>query len=477
LFRLSRRALLRAGVGASGLAFLPRCKETTTELSYFETPRPIPRVLTATSTDATTDFFTMTQKSGFAQVVRNAPLSSIEGFEGTWPGPTLLVRKGRKAVVTVNNQLKHRTVTHNHGHKAAPDSDGHPVDYVQPGASKVYTYPNDQHAGTYWYHDHTMDETGRNVWAGLAGYYIIHDDVWDSLNLPSGEFDVPLMLQDRILNDDNTIAPLPFGAAFGDAMCVNGAFTPRLEVAARKYLFRFLNASSERPYLLHLAHEGAEVSAREPMVVVASDGGLLAGPIPLTDLPIAPAERYDVVIDFSRYPVGSKLVLGNALPLPASFSPLAQLMRFDVVRAAPDTSVIPSSLPVIERLNPADAPLVRRIEFDVKNNTFYVNGLRFDPSRVDCRVKLNTTEVWEIVDTSGLPHTFHLHLVPFQVVSFDGGPPLPIHSGWKDTVFIPALGSVRIVFKPLTFTGIFVFHCHMLAHEDNRMMGQMEVVA
>lgn len=450
-----------------------------------ELPLPIPPTLKPTSSDATADYYTITQRPGLQQVFPTGPATPIEGYEGTWPGPTLRVRRGRPAVVNQINNLSHPVVVHNHGHKVEAASDGHPVDFVMPGQSREYRYPNDQPAGTFWLHDHTVHVTSKNVWRGLAMYYIIDDDVWDSLNLPSGQYDVPLLIQDRAFNADQTLfIPIP---QFGNVGCVNGVRIPTFKVARRKYLFRVLNGSDHRIFRLFVQQANTEQGRDtnyEWFKVVASDGGLLPRSVDRQDILLSPAERYAIVFDFSRYPVGTQLRMRNNEPPPPGREPISDVMRFEVDREAPepDTSVVPNELVPIERLDPAQAVVTRHIDFGRNDSedafaggNWFINGHAYDPARIDFRGKLNTSEIWEITNSSQFSHSLHVHLAQFQLLDVDGAAPQPEQMGWKDTVLVRSRATARFIVKWESFTGIYVFHCHLIGHEDNAMMGQIEI--
>ena len=279
----------------------------------FEAQLPIPPLLAPTSRDAGTDYYDITIRSGSAQM-RAGASTAIVGFDGITPGPTILATRGRTVQITQTNAWTENVSIHNHGHKVAAASDGHPTDYIAPGSSKVYTYPNDQNAGTYWYHDHTLDLTGPHVYQGLAGFYIIRDPKEDALKLPSGNYDIPLLIQDKRFNADNSLSYEPGSLLgfLGDTAVVNGAVTPYLDVSTRQFRFRVLNGSNARPLALQLRVAGS--STVEPFQVIASDGGLLPSPIEVSVLPVAPAERYDIVVDFAPYPVGTEIELISTDP-------------------------------------------------------------------------------------------------------------------------------------------------------------------
>lgn len=282
----------------------------------FTTPLPIPPVLAPSASDASTDYYELSIRPALAQL-RPGAATPIVGFDGIAPGPTLVATRGRTLQVTQTNDWDEPVSVHNHGHKVAEASDGHPTDPVEPGESRVFSYPNDQSAGTYWYHDHTMDLTGPHVYQGLAGFYLIQDPAEEALGLPSGEYDIPLLLQDKTFNDDNTLSYEHdhFVGFIGDTPLVNGAISPFLDVGTRKYRFRVLNGANARPMALELRVAGS--NAAESFQIIGSDGGLLPAPLDANVLLVAPAERYDIVVDFSEYAVGTQLELVSLPPAPA----------------------------------------------------------------------------------------------------------------------------------------------------------------
>jgi len=432
---------------------------------------PIPAVLAPVRRDATTDHYELACHEATAQALPGAR-TPIFGYGGVWPGVTLQVTRGRAAHVRVENRLRENVSVHNHGHHVAADSDGHPLAYVRPGQSRVYVYPNRQSGGTYWYHDHAMHQTGPHVYRGLAGFYLIHDPAEDELGLPSGEFDVPLCLQDRLFDAQNALLykvdeGTTFTGLLGNAACVNGVHCPDFAVAARKYRLRLLNAANSRNLRLAL-------SSGQPLVQIASDGALLPAPLSRKAIDLAPAERADCVVDFSALSPGASVVLRNLDP---TWPEVPELLRFSVRRKATDASRVPARLSTVTRLDPARAHTTRRITFQLSDGKWTMNGLRYDPGRIDFRPRLGSTEIWELHNKEQTQmHPFHHHLVPFQVLDVNGEAPPPDLRGWKDTVAVPPAGRVRIIMRFEGFTGVYVFHCHKLEHEDHAMMLQEEVV-
>jgi spore coat protein A, manganese oxidase len=485
----TRRDLLQYALYGGSAAALPGCLsegDSPTKLSQashspddsrrgvsvpeFAVPLPIAPLLAPSESDATTDYYEITMAETVQQVLPSGGATTLWTYNGTWPGPTIKARRGRRAVVRQINALPVVTTIHLHGAMVAAASDGHPTDYIHPGSYKDYDYPNIQEAAILWYHDHTMDLTGPQVYKGLAGFYLIGDDHEDSLNLPSGSCDVPLVIQDRTFASNNQLIynlnNLEDEGFLGDTYCVNGAPVPYFEVGRRKYRFRLLNGSNSRVYQLRLSN-GANI------IQIGSDGGLLVGPLARQSIAISPGERVDVVIDFSQVAVGSSVRLVDG----GSWSS-RNVMRFDVTHNAVDTSTIPSTLNTIDRIPANQSVVTRRISLDDGRGDAHwlINNRAYDPARIDFRPRLNTIERWDVVNNTRELHPFHQHLVQFQVLSYNGSSP-PAHlRGWKDTLALDKRDSASIIMKFEGFAGVYVFHCHRLEHEDHRMMAQQEVV-
>ena len=466
---LGRRTLLKRGCAAGVGVWLPACVRT----AVTSPPLPIPPVLEPTSVTADADIYDLTMTEGTVQLFDGEP-TRIWGYNGMWPGPTIAARRGRTTIVRQHNDLPERMSVHLHGANTPPSSDGHPNDFFEPGETKEYVYPNEMGAATLWYHDHVIDRTAYHVAMGLAGYYLLSDEEEDAQNLPTGDYDIPLLLQDRRFDHDNQIFYLLNRRArawgyIGDTMCVNGAIFPHLDVANVRYRFRLLNGSNARMYRLAL-------DSGDPFVVVGSDGGLLERPVEVRALDIFPGERFDVIVDFSNHGVGKSIVLKNILNL--DDDPIIEdVMRFDVVRTETDQFDVPERLRTIEPLRLDEVAQVR--SFDTRADehvTWTINGLSFDGARVDAYPVLGSTEIWEF-EKPGLAryHPMHIHLVQFQVLDFDGRPPPPHLAGWKDTIAV-LQGKTRVIAKFEDRLGLYLFHCHILEHEDHHMMAQFEVV-
>jgi spore coat protein A, manganese oxidase len=490
------------------------------------------------------------------KVHRDLPAATMWGYNSMWPGPTFEVRKGEPISVQWMNQLptKHflpldytihgeeqdvpevRTVTHVHGARVMPDSDGYPDAWVtsdgRSGALRAADpchYPNEQNATTLWYHDHSIGVTRLNIYAGLAGFYLIRDPEEDAFNLPSGPYEIPLMIQDRSFTANGALLypPAPNGTHpvwmqefFGSAICVNGKAMPFLEVEPRKYRFRMVNASNSRFY--HLTLMPADASGKPngrpvdapPFIQIGTDGGLLPKPLRMHYLILSPGERFDIVIDFSEHK-GANLAMTNDAPAPYARGGelvATDVMLFKVTKplSRSDTSSIPETLVPFSPLDPSHAVRERTLslnEMDRPSDGYTMIGL-LDKKHWDDPIsedpKAGTTEIWSFANTTGDVHPMHIHLVQFQVLNrqtFDvktyvttgklvfTGIPMPPESNerpaWKDTIKTYSGYITRVIARFDLPTGAnpkpgdefrYVWHCHVLEHEDNEMMRPYKIV-
>ena len=434
--------------------------------SAFTRPLLIPRVLTGSN-------ITLTAAERDVQVLPGAK-TRMWTYNGTFPGPTIRRPAGQTTTVTLVNELPvaaGEITLHNHGNHSTTENDGQPDAFLAAsgGGSVTYTYTGTEAGGNergafQWYHDHRMDVTGRNIWMGLVGMYII-DDPADPQTLPKGEFDVPLLIADRSFNAKNQLTYRfnPAGVT-GNHILVNGVPQPYFKVGDRKYRLRILNASNSRSYDLAL-------STGQSFIQIGTESGLLPAPVRRTRILIGPAERVDVVIDFAKR-LNQKIVLQNL----AATGSLRQLMQFRVTRDLTDRSSIPSKLRPLPSLD-ATSAVTRTFEFGRERigGRWTINGQVFDPERIDAQPRLGTTETWILKNKSGSSHVIHIHDVDQQLVSRDGVAPARFELMKESWL----LGIGETVVVKLKFTdnlGRFVFHCHILEHEDAAMMAQMEVI-
>jgi spore coat protein A len=492
--QLSRRDALKLGLLGAGAVLLPagellragadsqQERQPTSPLVLpFQVPLRIPPVAIPSRRFADHDEYVITQQVAQAQILPGKT-TTIWGYNGVSPGPTIMAHRDRPLVVHHVNRVGVPTTTHTHGLDVEARSDGHALDLVQPGSERQHNFPNIQPSATLWYHDHAIDNTGRNVYMGLSGFYLITDDHEQSLPLPKGRFDIPLCVQDRLFSPDGSLfypvhnANLPERqGVFGDVILVNGTPYPVLKVARRRYRFRILNGSDARAYQWRL-------STGDPFQVISTDGGLLPSPVTTSDLFHMPAERYDIVVDFAKYPVGAQVVLQNIYAPDPFGDPVDpkrtnQIMRFDVVEDATDPSSVPTDLSVLPDLRLSDVVQTRTFRFERSGGKWVINGLPFDPNSYCATPKYGTTEIWEFVNKSGgWVHPAHVHLVEFLILDRNGQPPKPYERGPKDVTFLGPNETVRVIMKFEHFTGRYMFHCHNLQHEDHDMMTQFLVV-
>jgi spore coat protein A, manganese oxidase len=450
------------------------------------------------------------------KVHRDLKPTRFWGYASTSPGPSFETRSGQGLLVEWVNELPDthflpidhsihgaephkpavRAVVHLHGGKTPAKSDGYPENWMVPGKSALYHYPNGQDAAMLWYHDHALGINRLNVFAGLMGLFFVRDEFEDALNLPRGKYEIPLVIYDRIFDlDAQLFYPVsddpksPWTAeVFGDATLVNGKLFPYLEVEPRKYRLRVLNAANGRNFLLSLSNGHP---ANETLHQIGTDQGLLPAPVPLQRVPLSPGERTDLIVDFSGI-AGASPILKNDN---------RNLMQFRVFpNGTRDTSSIPQILRPVPKIAESSAVKTRwltLVEIDdlvqrpvkmLLNNTEWHKPVTESPV-------LDSVEIWNLVNLIDDPHPIHLHLVRFQVLDRRAfnvnaywatgevkytGPvvlPEPGEAGWKDTVRADGRMVTRIIIRFEGFTGRYVWHCHILEHEDNEMMRPFEVVA
>ncbi len=475
-----RQALVVGGQLLVGAAIACRpfgVPNASPQIPRFRYPFRRPPVLRPVRTDETTDYYEITQRVGRADILAGKH-ATIWGFDGIAPGPTIRARRGRRVVLRHTNRLPVPTVVHLHGGATPPDSDGFPTDAIAPGEARTYVYPNEQPAATLWYHDHSMHRTGRNIYMGLAGLYLLHDEEEDALHLPGGDYDVPLLIQERSLHADGRLrydSDRQLGA-LGDVVLVNGVPWPRMPVCARKYRFRIVNGANAT--VLRLA-----LSSGRPLVQIATDTGLLPEPIEHESIAVAMSERVEVVIDFAQYPVGSRVLLRNLM----ADGPRDDIMCFDVVCAERDPALLPRRLSTVDRIPVAAAATTREFVFAAGGGESFrpeshwtINGLDFDANRAIAAPRLGNVEVWRFVNRRrfgiiGMVHPVHVHLVRFQIVDRNGRAPGAHEMGWKDTVAVPPGEDARIIARFEGYRGRYLIHCHNLEHEDHDMMARYDV--
>jgi FtsP/CotA-like multicopper oxidase with cupredoxin domain len=507
----SRRDLLKIGglgvLGAAGAAALPwgATLGASSASSLDESRMPVPfrsrfvrppvlrPARSVRDKDGVwTDHFALTMRRGTTELVPGV-VTPVFGYNGIAPGPTIKVRRGRRAVVRFRNHLpalhptlghEFTTSVHLHGSASLPQYDGYASDVTPPGFYKDYHYPNFQHARTLWYHDHGVHHTAQNAYSGLYAQYQMHDQAESEL-LPQGEFDVPLTVVDvmfaangKLAYDDNTHSGL-----WGDVITVNGRVWPVMQVKRRVYRFRVLNASISRSYRFALDNG-------DPVTMVATDGGLMPRSQEVGQWRHGNAERYEILVDFRKYRPGQRVVLQNlSNENNRDYDNTDKVMAFDVTdepfsKRDGSWNRIPDLLVNSEvmRLREADATRVRHLRVQRTLDTWSINGKTWEDvisSQFEALLatpRLNATEVWEIENRSGgWFHPVHIHLVDFRILSRNGRAPFEWERGPKDVVYVGENETVRVIMKFEHHRGRYMVHCHNLAHEDHDMMGQFAV--
>ncbi|MDM8349663.1 multicopper oxidase domain-containing protein [Pseudomonas sp. sp1636] len=464
------------------------------------------------------------------------PPQRIWGFaigEGaaTTPGPTIMTRYGKPVIVRFKNRLPQNHVgfgspeisMHLHNAHTGSESDGYPGDYFSPikagptlagpGQWKDHFYPNiyagyDQMQNgigderealaTLWYHDHTFDFTAPNLYLGMAGFYLLYDHI-DSgnerdpdpraLRLPSHPYDYPLSFGDRRFDASGRLIydQVEPDGTLGDKIVVNGKIEPVLKVAARKYRFRLLDIGPSRIYEFYLQRaNGVSLTFTH----IGNDGNLFAAPLKNTvNVHIAVAERADIVIDFSQYPIGTELYLVNRLVQTRSRQPdglgaATRVLKFVVDRHPPeqDLSQVPNVLraqPPLDLAEIAAAP-VRRWVFERKNGMWAINGQFFNPNSARAVIPKGGAEVWELVNIdNGWDHPIHIHFEEGRIISKTQNgvavPVPPYEQGRKDVYLLKGQSTIRVFIRFRDYVGKYVMHCHNLIHEDHAMMLRWDI--
>jgi spore coat protein A len=493
-------------------------------LAQFVDPLPIPEIAqpidhrpSPENASLKLPYYRVAMRQIEAELHRDLKPTRLWAYGSCSPGPTFEARSGQGILVEWVNELpaQHflpidhsihgaeadkpevRTVVHLHGAKAPADSDGYPENWYVPGKSAVYHYPNRQDAAMLWYHDHALGINRLNIFAGLFGTYLLRDDFEDSLKLPSGKYEIPLVVYDRIFDLEGQLNYPVSGnpkspwtpEVFGDALLVNGKLFPYLEVEPRPYRLRTLNGANARFFHLSLSNG-------QTFHQIGTDQGLLPAPVETKRVILAPAERADLVVDFSSS-AGEQIILKNDS---------VNVMQFRVAKAqsiggnsSQDRNALPSALRPVAKMPESAAVKTRMltlVEVDdlaQRPVAMLLNNTHWNMPVTETPV-LDSTEIWNLINTTDDSHPIHLHLVRFQILdrrSFDVAaywttgklnyfgpaiPPDPSEAGWKDTVRADPAMVTRIIIRFEGFTGRYVWHCHILEHEDNEMMRPYDVI-
>jgi FtsP/CotA-like multicopper oxidase with cupredoxin domain len=468
-------AIAFAGCGVVGPAPI-----STVGKVDFDVPLAIPPLAESTVDADGTRVFSLDAQAGTTEFTPGEP-SRTWGFNGSYLGPTLVAERGEHVRVDVANSLDEPTTVHWHGMHLPAEMDGGPHQMVAPDASWSPEWRIDQPAATLWYHPHPHGETEDHVARGLAGMFILHDEHERSLGLPSeyGVDDVPVIVQDSGFSAEGEQESKQRGYAggLGDDLIVNGTRGPYLEVADELVRLRLLNASTARTYAFTW-------SDARPVELIATDGGLLEASASLEHVRLSPGERAEVLL---RVSPGERIVLQSRMTpeIAGLVGPVADTNggsdAFDVleVRAAETLDPVPpmpAVLGTIDDFDPAQVVTTRHFEL---GDSFEINGEAMDMGRIDETVTVDTLERWVVENPNAVPHSFHVHDVQFRIASIDGAAPPPELAGWKDTIFTEPETKYELLMRFEDYADAdtpYMYHCHLLWHEDQGMMGQFAVV-
>ena len=455
------------------------------------------------------------QRAALVSMSPDLPLQTIWGYDGMVPGPTYIARYGDPILVRNFNELPvnndgfglNEVSTHQHNGHTPSESDGFPCDFFRAGQFYDQHYPNalagfasthppngdpNEALGTLWYHDHRVDFTSQNVYKGLSGFYLLFDnldtgDETTGFRLPSGEFDVPLVVADKVFDEDGHLFFDLFNldGILGDRFLVNGKIQPFFEVHPRRYRFRLLDGGPSRFYQFFLTDANAP-NTTIPFWQISNDGNLLPKPVQVTSVRLGVAERADIIIDFSQL-AGRSIFLENRLEQVDGRGPTGRIlaagqgnsvMRFDVVLPpVPDQSADPATIAQLRTLPPlAPADVTRTFRFDRSNGQWTINNRFFDCNDVRFRVRQNTGEHWRLQNNSGgWQHPIHVHFEEFQIVSRNGRPPSAAERSRKDVVRLQFNEEIVVASRFRDFVGRYPTHCHNTVHEDHAMMLRWDI--
>ncbi len=478
--------------GSSILAFLSSCMKHNMNGMIMGQPVPViegsfSRLLPVPNT--VTGNTTLTAQATTANI--NGSNFAALGYQANGIlGPTICVNSGTNTNIKFNNSLSEKSNIHWHGVNVPANMDGHPEDIITAGSSFNYQFTVKQRAGLSWYHPHPDGATARQAFQGLAGLFIINDAEEAALNLPSGINEIPLIIQDKRfassgINYNPSMGDVMSGF-MGETIIVNGEASPFTEVATRFYRLRILNGSNARIYNLAL-------SDNTDLIIIGNDGGLLRNPTPVKNILLAPGERLDVLVNFAGLPLGTEVFFesrefNNAGE--AQGKQRFKIMKFKVTQTVSNNFTLPATLSTVNSISPGSSSKTRNFIINSVHMSggmhmgsgmtgmHKINNKLYDRNRIDETAAANATEIWVFDNSQGdEPHPMHMHGTHFQVLERTGGRGQLIvsESGWKDTVLIMPRETVKIIIPFSTYTGVFVFHCHNLEHEDDGMMLQLKL--
>ena len=455
----------RGGMGG-GVSLQPSLNAGVFTRSFFTPPELLGTIDGITGRNV----FNLNMQVGSKQFTGQGTTNTL-GINGSFLAPTLRMTQNDNVDLNVTNQIGQETTLHWHGMRPPSDMDGGPHQAIAPNAIWNAAYTVNQRASTNWYHPHPHGTTASQVYAGLAGMIIVDDAETALLDLPKtyAVDDFPVIVQDRDMNADGTFAYSASQMEImqgkkGLTMLVNGVIDPVLDVPAKEVRFRLLNGSNSRIYTFQLA---GGIRFKQ----IATEQGLLPAPVSLTSITMSPGERAEIVVDFTA-------LQGQGILFQDVNSGIS-LFKANVVANTGAVTTTPAILTTtIVPLSRGQAVRSRPFVLSMGQGNVYINNKQMDINRIDEAMVLNQIEILDIQNTSSMDHNFHIHGVFFQLLTRDGGVPRAYETGLKDTVYLPANSRVEAIvqYSQATVAGApYMYHCHILEHEDAGMMGQFTV--
>lgn len=467
--------LLCGGAVAFGVWLWDRMALSTADKIEFVNPLAVPPLAESRLDADGRRVFDLTARPGHHDF--GAGPVATWGFNGDYLGPTLRAARGEQVVVNVHNELPEVTSVHWHGMHVPAEMDGGPHQPVPPGGSWTATWLVDQPAATLWYHPHPHGATEPHIYRGLAGVFLIDDEATADLPLPReyGVDDFPVVVQDKRFTDDgrlNDRHSLGGAGILGDTVVVNGTLAPYLEVTTQLVRLRLLNGSTARSYDFGFTDD------RE-FALIGTDAGLREQPLRTSRIMLSPGERAEIVVGMRP---GERVVLrstppdlgGGAMDRMSGGADTLDILQLRAAERLAASPALPEQLVEVPTPDPAGG---QAREFQLSNRE--INGRKMDMSRIDFAAPAGSTEVWRVINKDGVPHNFHAHGVSFQVRSVDGAPPPAYLRGWKDTVYLRPHVTHELVVPLPDYRDPdtpYMYHCHLVAHEDQGMMGQFVLV-
>ncbi|WP_421016743.1 multicopper oxidase family protein [Furfurilactobacillus rossiae] len=430
-----------------------------------EKPLTIPSVLKPDKVDGNDVWYTIRAQAGETQILPGVKTKTW-GYNASLLGQTVVLKDGVHYHVHIVNELPEVTTLHWHGlNVPGPVTDGGPHAPIYPGESRDIDFTLNQPAQTDWIHPHPCPNTARQVWNGLVAAVVVTDDVESKLPFPRnyGVDDIPVILQDRSYHDNQLDydADYDVDGTLGDTPLVNGTVNGVFKVTTQRIRLRILNGADRREYRLHFSDD-------HEFTQVGSDGGILPAPVKLTKLMLTCAERAEVIVDFGDHKPGDRVQL---------MSDDVPLMTFEIGDFEPDNTQLPDHLVDLADWEPTPGLPVEKTVMSGMDDEVRLDGKLFDMQRIDRKQKLGDVVDWDVTNTndmgSGMIHPFHMHGCHFLVLSRNGKAPYPNEHGYKDVVGVNAGETVRIRVM-FDVPGVFMYHCHILEHEDTGMMAQIE---